>query len=58
MDKLVGMVYNGYNKTKEADMEYFYNWLWQVYHYGQTTFEYMTSNEQLKLMQEFIKDCE
>ena len=21
MDKLVGMVYNGYNKTKEADME-------------------------------------
>ena len=39
-------------------MEYFYNWLWQVYRYGQTNFECMTSNEQLKLMQEFIKDCE
>ena len=39
-------------------MEYFYNWLWQVYRYGQTTFECMTSNEQLKLMREFIKDCE
>ena len=45
-------------EDKEADMEYFYNWLWQVYRYGQTTFECMTSNEQLKLMQEFIKDCE
>lgn len=39
-------------------MEYFYNQLWQVYRYGQTAFECMTSNEQLKLMREFIKDCE